>query len=101
MDWQAKGAGGLRPLVPSRATYWLWFGLAAMLVFGMLPYLLWARSRGLLGWSELWAIEMSFMVGGLIISAVGAMFRWRWLKKRKALNDYEQMLELLAHSSGS
>jgi hypothetical protein len=100
-DWRVRGAGGLRPLVPSRATYWIWFGLAAILVFGMFAYLLWARSRGLLGWSELWAIEINFIAGGLISSAVGATSRWRWLKKRKALNDYEQMLASLARSYGS
>jgi hypothetical protein len=100
-DWRVRGAGGLRPLVPSRATYWIWFGLAAILVFGMFAYLLWARSRGLLGWSELWAIEINFIAGGLISSAVGATSRWRWLKKRKALNDYEQMLASLARSDGS
>jgi hypothetical protein len=98
-DWRVRGAGGFRPLVPSRATYWLWFGLAAILVFGMLAYLLWARSRGLLGWRELWAMEINFIVGGLISFAIGATFRWRWLKKREGLNDYEQMLASLAHRS--
>ncbi len=97
-DWRVRG-GGFRPLVPSRATYWLWFGLAVILVFGTFAYLLWARSRGLLGWYELWAIEIDFIVGGLISSAIGATFRWRWMKKREALKDYEQMLASLARGS--
>lgn len=101
VDRRASVTGSLRPVVPSRATYWLWFGLAAILVFGMLGYLLWARSRELVGWRELWAIEVEFIIGGLISSTIGAMLRWRWLRKRRALNDYEKMLASLAHSDSS
>ncbi len=101
VDRRASGTGRLRPVVPSRATYWLWFGPAAILVFGGLGYLLWARSRGLLGWRELWAIEIEFIIGGMISSTIGAMLRWRWLRKRRALKDYEKMLASQAHPHSS
>lgn len=82
----------MRPSIPSQMSYWVWFGLAAILTFGMLGYLLWARSRGLLGWSELWAIEINFAIGGLFSSAINVAFRWRWLKKRDELRAYEQAI---------
>lgn len=89
----------MRPIVPSRATYWLWFGWAAILTFGMLPYLLWALSRGLLEWAELWTAWGSLLSVGLFIFAVGVVFRWRWSKKKNALRAYEKMLASLQSSA--
>jgi hypothetical protein len=91
-----KHISGFRPLVPSRATYWLWFGVAVILVFGMFAYLIWARSRGLLSWNELWAIESNFVIGGSISLLIGLVFRWRWSSKMNALRAYEQMLASIA-----
>ena len=90
----------MRPSVPSRLTYWLWFGLAVILIFGMLAYLLWARSRGLIDWSELWIIERNSLVAGLINAAIGIAARSRWLKKRDAAIGYEKMMKSIAHQDG-
>jgi len=92
---------GSRPLLPSRAIYWLWFGLSAILVFGMFAYLVWARARSLLSWTEVWTIEGNYVVGGGICLTIGLFFRWRWLKKKDAIRSYEQMLSSIAATNGS
>ena len=98
---ERRAGAGSRPLLPSRATYWLWFGLAAILVFGMFAYLIWARARSLLSWTQVWTIEGNYVIGGGISLAIGLFFRWRWLKKQDAIRAYEQMLSSIAATNGS
>lgn len=81
-----------RPLIPSRATYWIWFGLASLMIFGMLAYLLWAQTRGLLSWSELWVVESKFLIGGAASTLLGVFFRRQWIRKCEALRSYEEIL---------
>jgi hypothetical protein len=89
-----QAANKFRPLVPSRVTYWLWFRLAAILIFGMLGYLIWAQSRGLLSWTELWEIERNYLFGGLTSFFIGVFFYWRWTKGRNALREFEKRKSL-------
>lgn len=81
-----------RPLIPSRATYWIWFGLASIMVFGMLAYLLWAHARGLLSRSELLIVDSKFLIAGAASTLLGVFFRYQWKKKCAALRAYEEML---------
>lgn len=92
MKRSQKSLNVSRPLIPSRATYWIWFGLASIMVFGMLAYLLWAHIRGLLSWSELYVVESKFLIGGAASTILGVFFRRRWTKKCEALRAYEEML---------
>ena len=88
-------AAPLRPLVPRRASYWLWFVLAAIGSGGMFGYLLWARSRGILDRSHLWTTASEAATWGLLLGLIGMFYRWRWLKARYALARYERMMAAL------
>jgi hypothetical protein len=77
----------------------MWFILSGFLTCGMLGYLMWAKSRGLLDWSGVWSVWLPFATGGTIIAVLGGVQRWRWLRKRAALHAYEQMIaSLMSHA---
>lgn len=86
-----------RPIVPSRGTFWLWFGLSLIFVFGGFAYLLWVHARGLIDWPELWVVEFRFFLGGMASAAIGLLYLMRWIHARRAASNYDLMIESLPY----
>jgi hypothetical protein len=86
-----------KPSAPSRALHLLWLWLSAIFAFGHVAYLVWAEHRRLLTWEEVIRVLLfQVLPPSVMLCAVGLLLRWRWLRKKRAVQAFEQRLGNLA-----